>query len=556
MNPEPHSRHAELLRRSGLLLAALLVVAPPGEGAGEESAGPVLDARRAEHLLNRFGFGARQGTIEALVGKPAGEVFDLLLERSSPPPRPEPVLFSWWNYGYNHKGHEQVGAPILELPHEEQVAMQSQMRHFDKRQFRVYIDDWLGGLLADRDPLRDRLTLFWHGFFPTSSLVTLRRYELIHQHHFLRTNALGSFATLLKGMVRDAAMLVYFDNDTNSKVHPNENYARELMELYSLGVGNYTEVDVREAARALTGYQGTAGHFTFDGALHDFEEKTILGQTGPLDGDDLAEVLLAQPACARYVSWRLLSWMEGVEPEPERLERYADLLREGDYAITPWLRSLCTDPEFYREEVLGTRVLAPLEYMVGSSRRLGLRGHEPYLFYSATAQGQQIYNPPSVKGWDEGRAWITSSSMAMRGNCVGLLLGQLQVGLRARLDRLEGRAQAMEGEAPDAELLEVRRLWELCLELRAQGIHGPDLLSGVRGAVGPAAEDAEIVAWIVPAWLPRAPTPQTLESLTRELAFERERRGIEGPLLAHPEGNEVLCRLAHVLLRLPIAQLS
>jgi hypothetical protein len=530
-------------------LALFVLASSPLRGQEGEAAsaqvGPLLDARHAEHLYNRLGFGARPEEIEAAIGLHATELFDQWVETSSPPPLPELTFFSWEDYGYNQDGLEIPGAPIHKLGPEGLARRQRELRLTDKGQFRDYLDSWFAQLVAGRDPLRDRMTLFWHGFFPTSSKVTLRCYELIHQHDFLRHNALCGFDDLLRGIVKDPAMLGYFDNDTNSKTHPNENFARELLELYSLGVGNYTEVDVRQAARALTGFQGESGSFVFDEELHDFGEKTILGRTGTFDGSDLVEILLDQEACARHVAKRLLTWLEGREPGESRLRGYAKLLRELDYELTPWLRRLVADPDFYRQEVIGTRVLGPVEFMVGASRRLGVQGQEPFLFYAATAAGQQIYAPPSVKGWDEGRSWITSSSMVIRGNCIGLLLGLLH-------EHLRGNAKQMEAE-PSAESQRVR---ELVLELRAVGFKAPELIAGVCDALGEDATDEELTGWLLEAWLAREPSASTRTGLLEELAWCRDHFQIKGPLLASPQGNRVLCQLAYTLLRLPIAQLG
>lgn len=511
----------------------------------------ILDARRAEHLFNRLGFGARPEEIEAVLGMPATAVFDGWLAKSAAPELPELVYFSWEDYGYNQDGHELPEAPIHRLPREEVIAKQRAMRHADKLQFRSYLDGWFAELVRGDDPLRDRMAFFWHGFFPTSSKVTLRRFEIIKQHNFLRRTCLAGFDDLLRGMVIDPAMLGYFDNDTNSKTHPNENFARELMELYSLGVGNYTEVDVRQAARALTGYQGESGNFVFAEELHDFGEKEILGQRGEFDGADLVEILLEQEACAHYVAGRLLTWLEGVEPDPTRWKRYGDLLRELDYEITPWLRTLVDDPDFYRAQVLGTRVSSPVDYLVGASHRLGLSGHEAFLFYAATAAGQQVYGPPSVKGWDEGRAWITSSSMAIRGNSIGLLLGLLQEHLRHNKKGRDPQA-AMEG----LDEQQSQRLRNLVLELRAQGFKSPQLAEGLGERLGQELGDEELIPHLAEAWLARAPTEQTLLDLMAELQWCREEYGVRGPLLASPEANTILCHLAYSLLRLPIAQLG
>lgn len=527
-------------------MASLCLLVPFAVGQANEDAerGPLLTRDTAEHLCNRLGFGARPEELEPLVGQRALDVLEAWVAASEAPALGERVFFTWEEYGYDQAGLEIEGAAILELPREEIIERQAKMRLVDKRQFRAYLDDWFAGLVRGEEPLRERMALFWHGFFPTSSKVVLRRYEIIGQHHFLRTHALGSFRDLLHGMVEDPAMLGFFDNDTNSKSHPNENFARELLELYSLGIGNYSEEDVRQAARALTGYQGESGHFVLDEELHDFGEKTILGRTGEFDGTDLADLLLEQEACAVHVVTHLLTWLEGAVPDAERVARYAGLLRSDDYELLPVLRALVVDPEFYREDVVGTRVQSPVDFLVGAARRLDLQGREPALFFGATLAGQQIYGPPSVKGWDEGRAWITSSSIATRANCVGLLLGLLQ----PRMARQEGM--------DDASLSDAERIRDVAQKLRAHrfGLH--ELQGLVAEALGDDATDEQLVAWIADAWLARRPTAHTIATLRLELAWCREHHEVEGPLLQSASADLVLCYLAHTLLRLPIAQLG
>jgi uncharacterized protein (DUF1800 family) len=205
-----------------------------------------------------------------------------------------------------------------------------------------------------------------------------RKYEIIHQFQWLRRNSLENYADLLHGIVRDPAMLQFLDQTASTKDHPNENLARELFELFSLGEGNYSELDVREAARALTGNRcAPDGTFKFVPEVHDHGEKSILGAVARFRDRDLVDHVLAQPACARHVARRLLLWFEGLEPDAQRLEAYARRLSDGGFELRPFLRELFLDPAFYREDAVGTRVLSPMEYLTFACRKLDLRpdGH-------------------------------------------------------------------------------------------------------------------------------------------------------------------------------------
>ena len=513
---------------------------PTAVGARTQHSELVLDLSRAEHLANRFGFGAPLEELRELVGLRPAEVFEHWMERSAAPARPELQLVRWEDYGSDQDGTK-IPAPSLDAL-ERQAAKQRrvELRLIDKGQFNVYIGDWIDGMLAHRDPVRDRLALFWHGFFPTNLRVVRRRYECILQHAWLRQRALGSFTDLLRGIVRDPAMLGSFDNDSSSKQHPNENFARELLELYSLGEGHYSERDVREVARALTGYQGESGHFVLDPERHDFGEKRILGRRGRFDGDDLPELLVQQQACARHVSGKLLTFLEGVAPSEERTSEYADFLRESDHELQPFLRKLCCDPRFYRAEVIGSKVQGPLEWLIGSARRLGARPPAQYIYFAAAVLGQQLYAPPTVKGWDEGEAWLSQSTLLLRSKCLGPLVGRSVL------------APAGEG----GETAYSSQQEALIRDMHAQEVPEPDLSSRAVAGVGLQAGDRALAAWAVHEWLARAGLPSTQRWLRDELALLRAQEGVEGPLLLHPAAELVLRRLAHNLVSLPIAQLG
>ncbi len=375
------------------------------------------DARAVEHLLNRAGFGARPPEIEAGVKLGQAALVEKLVTQRADV---EPFFID----------DIQIPDPrdLKELSKEEIQKKQQEYREKDRRQMLEYVGWWFDRMASGEDPLREKMVLFWHGFFTTSAEDVKRGVEVLRQNQFVREHALGSYSDLLYGIARDPAMLVYLNNNVNKKGNPNENLAREIMELFSLGVGNYTEKDIKEAARALTG-RGVSreGEYEFHPNLHDSGEKTVLGSTGKLDGDDLVKVLLRQDACANYVAKKMITWFEGVEPKPERAKEYGAFLHAQNYQLQPFLRKLFMDPAFYRNEVVGARVQSPVEYMVGTSRRLGTRTPAVILGSGAALLGQRLFAPPSVKGWDEGEAWITTASLMQRGNMAGMMLGVVKL---------------------------------------------------------------------------------------------------------------------------------
>ena len=302
------------------------------------------------------------------------------------------------------------------------------MRREDRKQLEDYTVWWFDTMASGADPLRDRMTLFWHGYFTSSMDDVKSSYQMIEQNRFLRAGALGSFRDLLHGAAKDPAMLEYLDNDENKKQEPNENFAREVMELFTLGEGNYTEDDIKEAARAFTGWRSRKGAFDNRAAAHDTGKKTVLGVTGKHDGDDVLEILLDQEACALHVAGKLLAYFEGRAPAPERLASYAADLRANEYDLEPLLRRLFADPEFYSDRVVGQRVAGPIDYLVGMSMRLDLTPPEAWYLSGSRLLGQRLFHPPTVKGWDGGMAWITTASLMQRGNLAGILVGTVDAG--------------------------------------------------------------------------------------------------------------------------------
>ncbi len=407
------------------LAAFLLVPVVLGSGDGAKSPTPAKaatpsrnlgftwDARAAEHLLNRAAFGARPGEIDAAVAAGPEALVDRLLTQRADTEAPffEPIV-------------EPYPRELKELTPDEQKKAKREVAEKDRRQLTEYMGWWIDSMARGDDPLLDRMTLFWHGLLTSSIEQVKRSYPMLQQNQLLRANALGSYSDLLYGVAKDPAMLIFLNNNSNRKGNPNENLARELMELFSLGVGNYTENDIKEAARALTGRSTTReGKYEYRERLHDAGEKTVLGVKGKLDGDGLVKVLLQQDACPRYVARKIITYFEGVEPDKARLEQYAAFLRRCDFQIQPFLRKLFLDPAFYRDEIVGARVQSPIEFMVSTSRRMGTQVPAIILGSGAALLGQRLFAPPSVKGWDEGISWITTSSLMQRGNLVGMMLG-------------------------------------------------------------------------------------------------------------------------------------
>ena len=286
---------------------------------------------------------------------------------------------------------------------------------------------WVYCMLEGGHPLREKLTLFWHNHFATSIAKVSRAELMFRQNALLREHALGRFGPLLHAVGRDGAMLVWLDSNGNVKGKPNENYAREVMELFSLGVGNYTEKDVREAARAFTGWHTDGVGFKFNAAAHDAGPKTVFGHTGNWDGTDVVRIILDQPACARFLVGKLYAFLVSETPPPKGLlEPLCESFRKSDYDVAALVRTMLASRLFYSEHAFRRRIKGPVEYALGAALAVYHRyaeGDAEYhplppqvLAKKATAMGQALFAPPNVKGWPGGRAWLTTATVLERDN--------------------------------------------------------------------------------------------------------------------------------------------
>jgi hypothetical protein len=519
-----------------------------------ETGALVWDAAAVRHLYNRAGFGARRAEIDEGLRLGADASVRRLIETRAPWQEFVPHVFRWEDYGVDHKRRPLPSSPYHQMSLGEARRFYGEARRLDREQFVAMSDRWFASMVAHEDPLRDRATLFWHGFFTTSYQVTERKAELMRQFQLLRRGALGTYAELLRAMVRDPGLLQYLDNVVNEKHHPNENFARELMELFSLGEGNYTETDVREAARALSGFASDPeGWFTFEPEAHDDGEKCVLGVRGRLGGDDLPPILLAQEACGRWVARRIIGYFEGVEPDARRSERYAERLRASGYDVADFFQQLFTDPAFYRPEVRGARVQGPIDFLVGACRKLSIEPPPAFLHQATLLLGQAFYAPPSVKGWSEGPAWIQNDMLILRSNCVALLLHAFA----AREEPATAGETADEMSMADACAPEEEARLFARLRRMADASVWPDT-AGLSSLLrdGGASSDAEVARWALSEWLSIEP-PEELFALASEFVRdERLAAGVaEGSLSDGSTASErALRELALLVFSLPEAQ--
>lgn len=277
---------------------------------------------------------------------------------------------------------------------------------------------WAQRMLASPRPFEEKMALFWHGHFATTEEKVRDYRKMLRQLELFQQQGRGNFRRLLVGVAQDPAMLAFLDAGVNVKGAPNENFAREIMELFTMGVGNYSEHDIREAARAFTGWRYEDLAFRVDRALHDDGEKTVLGRHGRFDGTDVIDIILAQPVTAEYVAAKLYAFFVRAEPEPMLRKQLGELLRSRNYEIAPFMETLLLSRDFYSTPAVATHIKSPVELVVSTYRKLGL--HElpgaPDFNETTGVLGQRLLYPPTVAGWAGGRSWITPGLLLQRGN--------------------------------------------------------------------------------------------------------------------------------------------
>jgi uncharacterized protein (DUF1800 family) len=364
------------------------------------------DIKKAGHLYRRAGFGATMAELDAALKAGPDKTIAALLSGSP--------------------GQDKFDAETKQLA-------DSTARANNGQQASAW---WLYRMLYTPYPLREKLTLFWHNHCATSNKKVqsasfmLRQYELMYRH------ALGSFRTLLQEMSKDPAMMVWLDTRDSKKGNPNENYARELMELFSLGIGNYTEKDIREAARAFTGWEIRGGEPIFNPSQHDNGEKTVLGKKGKFQGADIVAICLEHKAAPYFIAGKLYRTLisEATTPPVEVLTPLADEFRRSDYDFGALVKTVLRSNLFFSPSAYRTRIKAPVDFALGIVRALEGRIGTTALADALDGLGQHLFHPPSVKGWDGGQAWLNGHTLLARQNLALALTSTEDVRFGRRTD--------------------------------------------------------------------------------------------------------------------------
>lgn len=374
-----------------------------------------LDPYQRKHLYLRAGFGplpdewAREGNAEELVA-------DLFSESQ----KYDPLKVVDWVKGKVRQ---------KDLTPEEKKAFRQARRANGKELNK----EWLIRMAGNRGRLREKMTLFWHSHFACRVMMPGALQDL---NNVCRSYALGSFKDLLLGVSKSPAMLKFLNNQQNRKAHPNENFARELLELFSLGRGNYTEKDIKEAARAFTGWGfNLEGEFVLRKRQHDTGPKTFLGQRGNWDGEDIIRIILEQKQCARFICTKLYRYFVNPLVNQSHVDELTAVLYDSQYNLGKTMAAMLTASWFYDRRNIGVRIKSPIELLVGYMRIFKLDfedAHYPFLVQKIL--GQILFRPPNVAGWPGHRSWIDSSTLMARMSLPGFLLYSQDLPLEAKED--------------------------------------------------------------------------------------------------------------------------
>lgn len=373
----------------------------------------IHDYATARHLAARLELGVNHELCKQRIGQTVEQVFQTLCPPTDYTLTSLPAIADWEDMSVYYQSSSEKNTELNKLAKKEGLVLSSW---------------WLEQIHQTSYPLWERMTLFWHNHFTSSLQKVLWPQWMFKQHQLLRQHALGNFAELLRAIPKDPAMLSYLDGSKNLARSPNENFARELLELFTLGVGHYTEQDIINVARAFSGWNLSyvKGEFIFQAAQHDNSQKKFLGKTGNFNGSDIIEILLQQDRTAEHIAEKL--WKEFInyeQPDRKTIKEWAATFRDSGYEIKPLLLKIITSPVFWESAQRGSLIKSPVEFTLGLLRELQLPFTEYQALRIANQQlGQELFNPPDVKGWRGGKEWITNTRLIRRYDLIPKLLAE------------------------------------------------------------------------------------------------------------------------------------
>jgi uncharacterized protein (DUF1800 family) len=439
----------------------------------------------AAHLLNRAGFGGSPDEIKALHAKGRTKAVELMLGTSEPPdafPVPE-----WATEERMREDMRQRIVQRRELMQSSSDLSPEQAEEKRREAFKeIQMENrqhalesqgwWFRRMAKTANPLREKMTLFWHDHFATSIQKVKQPVLMLKQNELFREHAFGSFKDLTQAILLDPAMMLYLDTQNSKKGKPNENFAREVMELFTLGEGNYTEQDIREAARAFTGYDLNRfnGQVSHNRRQWDESSKTVLGKTGPFDGKDVINLIFENPGVATFMARKIWEFFVYDNPSEAAVQALADNFRKSGYHIEPLLREIFMSREFYSEAAIRSQIKCPVQFIIQLVKQLEIESPPTGFPIMAQEQlGQVLFMPPNVAGWDWGQAWINTNTLLTRYNLAGFITkgaeggGSAMSGERMKLPGMgmAPRNAGRDWQGPDYEKIAPRQLREKPAEL-------------------------------------------------------------------------------------------
>jgi uncharacterized protein (DUF1800 family) len=368
----------------------------------------LTNQRRNQHLFWRAGFGPMAEDLDALAIHTQKSFTATLWKASSRP-------VAYLDVVDNALKGLAMGAGDAAVMQRPQLSAEEkkQIREQSRKDIKSLNLAWLAEMVNSDAQLREKMALFWHGHFASRNVNIFYQQLLLDT---IRKGALGNFGDLLKGVSKSAAMLNFLNNNQNKKDHPNENFAREVMELFTMGRGHYTEEDVREAARAFTGWGASLnGEFIFRRGQHDDGQKTVLGKTGRFDGDDVLNLLLEQKQTAYYLTGKLYRYLVNEQVDEARVRQLADRWYQSNYDISSLLQDIFNSDWWYDPRNIGSRIKSPVDLLAGIRRLLPMKiANEEVQLALQRLLGQLLFYPPNVAGWPGGANWIDSSTLMFR----------------------------------------------------------------------------------------------------------------------------------------------
>ena len=363
---------------------------------------------KIEHLFQRAGFGPTPAQIQEFKDKSPSKVMKYLLKNAAINESLNVVSEEPTTFAEKRKVIKEIMTMEGISPEKIKEKLKEGREKITDLNFA-----WVNKMASDEAMLREKMTFFWHGHFACRSNKAAFDQRL---NNIIRENALGKFGDLLLAVSKSPAMLQFLNNQQNRKNSPNENFAREVMELFTLGRGNYTEHDIKEAARAFTGWGFTLqGEFIFRDRQHDSGEKTFQGKTGTFKGEDIIKIILQNPKTATFITTKIYRFFVNENPDNQIIDKLAARFRSTDYDLTDLMENIFTSNWFYLPENIGTRIKSPIELLVGMQRNFGISFEQKQaVLFIQKSLGQILFYPPNVAGWSGGKNWIDSSTLLTR----------------------------------------------------------------------------------------------------------------------------------------------